>query len=71
MTPQTSETIANVVLAAAALGAAVLVLRTPALRRLAWGLAVTALTRQLPAWVNQEVRTAWAESGNRQRIRIQ
>jgi hypothetical protein len=62
MTEQTAEKLATVILAAAVGGAAVIVLRTPALRRLAWGLAVTAFTRSLPAWVAGEVRHAWAHS---------
>jgi len=42
------------------------VMRTPALRRVAWRLAVTALTGSLPAWVAKEVRHAWSESGSAQ-----
>jgi hypothetical protein len=59
----TAEKIADVLIGAALLGAAVVVIRTPTLRRLAWGLAVTTLTATLPAWINQEARQAWAESG--------
>jgi hypothetical protein len=59
----TARTVANVVVGAAALGAAVLILRTPALRRLAFGLARTALTVSIPAWLSHEVQTAWSESG--------
>jgi hypothetical protein len=62
MHPETAGRIADVVITAALLGAAVLVIRTPGLRRLAWGLAATALTTTLPAWVKQEVRQAWAAS---------
>jgi hypothetical protein len=53
------------VLAAAAVGAAVVVLRVPALRKMALGLAATALTTQLPAWLRQEVSQAWQQSGQR------
>ena len=66
MTNERAEQAANVVLAVAAVGAAVAVIRTPALRRLAWRLAVTALTGALPTWVAGEVRHAWNESGSRQ-----
>jgi hypothetical protein len=59
----TARTVANVVVGAAALGAAVLILRTPALRRLAFGLARTALTVSIPAWLSHEVQAAWSESG--------
>ncbi len=60
----TARTIANVVVGAAALGAVVLILRTPTLRRLAFGLARTALTVTLPAWLSHEVQTAWSDSGS-------
>ena len=49
---------------AAAVGVAVYVIRTPPLRRLAWRLAVTALTATLPAWIGREVQHAWSESGH-------
>ena len=66
MTNQRAEQAANFVLAAATIGVAVAVIRTPALRRVAWRLAVTALTGSLPAWVANEVRHAWSESGRPQ-----
>jgi len=66
MSNERAEQAANLVLTAAAVGAAVIVLRTPALRRLAWRLTVTALTGSLPAWVANEVRHAWSESGSPQ-----
>jgi len=59
----TARTVANVILGAAALGAAVVVLRTPPLRRLAFGLARTALTVGLPVWLSREVKQAWSDSG--------
>ena len=65
MTEDRAEQVANVLLAAAAVGAGLIVLRTPPLRRLAWRLAVTAVTGTLPAWIGREVRHAWAESGRR------
>lgn len=68
MREDTARTVANVVLAAAAAGAAVVVLRTPALRRLAWGLARTALTTTIPLWLSREVRQAWEESERRRSI---
>ena len=63
MKEETARTIANIVLAAAAVGAAVVVLRVPALRKMAVGLAATALTTQIPAWLRQEVSQAWTNSG--------
>ena len=65
MKEDTARTIANVVVAAAAVGAAVVVLRVPALRKMALGLAATALTTQLPAWLRQEVTHAWHATGPR------
>ena len=60
-----ARTLANVIVGAAALGAAVIVLRTPALRRLAFGLARTAVTVTIPVWLSREVREAWDEAGRR------
>lgn len=59
----TARTLANVILGAAALGAAAVVLRTPPLRRLAFGLARTAVTVTLPVWLSREVAQAWTDSG--------
>jgi len=65
MTPPTAKKVANVILGAAALGAAVYIARTPALRRMALGLAVTSLTTSLPLWLRQQVQHAWSDSGRR------
>ena len=65
MTEETTRKIANVILGAAALGAAFYVARTPPLRKVAWRLAVAAVTGTIPAWLAREVRDAWAESGQR------
>ena len=62
MREDTARTVANVVLVAAAVGAAVVVLRVPALRKMALGLAATALTTQLPAWLQHQVTQAWHAS---------
>ena len=66
MSHERAEQAASLVLAVAAVGAAVVVMRTPALRRLAWRLAITTLTGTLPTWVANEVRHAWSESGSPQ-----
>jgi len=66
MTKDRAEQVANVLLTAAAIGAAYYVVRTPPLRRLAWRLAVTAITVSLPAWVGREVQNAWSETGHRE-----
>lgn len=63
MTENTARTVANVVLGAAAVGAAYVVVTTPPLRRMAWRVAVTALTGTLPGWLMREVQEAWRESG--------
>ena len=62
MTEETARTIANVVVGAAVLGAAVVILRTPTLRRLAFGLARTAIVTGIPAWLTREVKQAWEAS---------
>ena len=62
MTRDTAEKVANVVLVAAALGAAVVVLRVPTLRKIAFGLAASALSTHLPAWFKQETKRAWSSS---------
>jgi hypothetical protein len=63
MTEESARTVANVILGAAAVGAAYMIASKPPLRRLAWRLAVTAVTGMLPAWFANEVRQAWIESG--------
>ena len=63
MTHSTSEKLADLALGTAVVGAAVYVLKTPSLRRMAWRLAVIGVTRTLPSWFRQEVRSAWDESG--------
>ena len=63
MTHTTSEKLADVALGAAVMGAAYYILKTPSLRRMAWGFVVIGLTRTLPAWFRDEVRSAWDESG--------
>lgn len=64
MTESSAERIANIVLGVAAIGAAVYVLKTPQLRRLAWRLSVVALTGTLPAWISQEIRAGWEASAS-------
>jgi hypothetical protein len=65
MTDENARKVANVILGAAALGAAFYIVRTPPLRRIAWRLAVAAVTGTIPAWLAREVREAWTESGRR------
>jgi hypothetical protein len=63
MTEQSARTTANVLMAAAALGAAVIVLRNPKLRRLCWQMARQYASGPLPAALAMTVRNAWDESG--------
>lgn len=67
MKEDTARTVANVLMGAAALGAAVVILRTPSLRRLAFGLARTAVVSGIPAWLAREVTRAWDESHKAER----
>jgi hypothetical protein len=62
MTEKTAEKLATVALGAAALGAAYYIVRTPRLRRITIGLAMTALTGAVPAWLTREAQHAWVQS---------
>jgi len=62
MTQPTAEKVANVIIGTAIAGAAFYVLRTPPLRRLAWRLAIAAVTGTIPAWLTQEARNGWEAS---------
>ena len=67
MTERQAETVANLVIGAAAIGAAIYVLRNPALRRVLWGAARNTLIAGVPAWLVAETRNGWAEGANRSR----
>jgi hypothetical protein len=67
MTEDTARRVANGVMGLAAVGAACVVLSRPRLRRLAWQIALTALTGTLPVWLSREVRHAWADSARQLR----
>jgi len=69
MREETARTVANVILGTAALGAAVVILRVPTLRRLAFGLLRTAVVTGVPAWVTHETRRAWAETSTSAALR--
>jgi hypothetical protein len=66
MTEQTARKVANVALSAAALGAAYFIVRTPRLRRMAIGLAMTAVTGAIPRWLAREAEHAWIRSARRE-----
>lgn len=68
MTETTARRLADGILVAAALGAAYYIARTPPLRRMAVGLAATALTSTLPGWLSAEIGRAWAESEQRAHV---
>jgi hypothetical protein len=65
MTDDNAAWVADLIIAAAVVGAAYYVVKTPPLRRLAWRLGVAALTGTIPAWLGHEIRRAWVESGGR------
>jgi uncharacterized membrane protein len=62
VTEKQARVTANIVMAAAALGAAVFVLRDPKRRRLAWALARRYASGPAAAWMVGTVRRAWDES---------
>lgn len=64
MTEDRARQVANVVMAAAALGAAVFVFRSPRLRRMAWQLARQYAAGPLAAWTATTVRDAWDGSAS-------
>ena len=63
MTDATARTVANVVLASAAVAAAYVVLTTPPLRRLAARATRVWLGASVPVFLTRTVRQAWVESG--------
>jgi hypothetical protein len=65
LTAERSEQVANVLIAVAAIGIVGFVVRTPALRRMVWRVAVDELTHTLPIWFRREVQQAWNKSGQR------
>ena len=65
MTDENAGRVANALIGVAVIAGTYYVLKTPSLRRLAWRVAVTALTGTLPAWLGREVQQAWADSGRR------
>lgn len=62
MTQEQAEKTANILIGAAALGAAYFVLRNPALRRKAWQIARTAMIAAGPAAFT-EARRVWSAHG--------
>lgn len=63
MTDGSAEKLANVVIGVAVAGAALYVVRTPSLRRMAVRLAMVTLTGTIPAWFRQEITESWRASG--------
>jgi hypothetical protein len=63
MTENHARVTANIVIAAAAIGAAVFLARSPKYRRMAWQLARQYATGPLAAWTAGTVRGAWDASG--------
>lgn len=69
MTETHARTTANVVMAAAAIGAAFVILRSPSLRRLLFGLAKTS-AGPLAAYAASSVSDAWRRSGSLEYDRV-
>ncbi len=65
MNEDNARRLANALIAVAVVGIGYYVVKTPPLRRTAWRLLLAAATGAVPAWLNAEVRRAWAESGTR------
>jgi len=63
MTSATSRTAANAVLVAAGIAAAYVIITTPPLRRLGARMAYMWFGASVPAYLLNEVRRAWLESG--------
>lgn len=59
MTEHQAERVANVVIGLAVAGAAYYILKTPQLRRIAWGLLRTAVAGSGPAWLIAETKRGW------------
>ena len=70
MTEQQARTTANVIMAAGAVGAAVVVLRSPSLRRLAWKLARQYAGGPLAVFLAATVHDAWEQSGRRTSVSV-
>jgi hypothetical protein len=70
MTEGQARTTANVILTAAAVGAAVVVLRSPSLRRLAWRLARTYASGPFAVFAATMVRDAWDASVPRDGVSV-
>jgi hypothetical protein len=64
MTEPQARKVADAVIAIAAVGAAIVVLRSPKLRRLVWQLARES-AGPLAVWTATTVRQAWDESATR------
>jgi hypothetical protein len=62
MTDEQARTAANVVLATAGVTVAVVVFRSPLLRRLAWRAVQLWLGASVPLYLADQVRQAWMQS---------
>ena len=63
MTSATARTVTNVVLVSAGVAAAFVILTNPPLRRLAWRATKLWLGAGVPAYLLDQTRRAWVESG--------
>jgi len=63
VTSATARTVTNVVLVSAGVAAAFVILTNPPLRRLAWRATKLWLGAGVPAYLLDQTRRAWVESG--------
>jgi hypothetical protein len=67
MTTDRTSAVADLVVAAIGAAAALYIMRTPPLRRLAWRLAKYAVGTMLPGYLVHETKRAWAGTASNRR----
>ena len=70
MTEQQARTTANVIMTVAVVGAAVMIARSPSLRKLAWRLARQYGGAPLAVFLATTVHDAWEQSGGRSTVSV-
>ena len=70
MNEQQARTTANVIMTVAVMGAAVMVLRSPSLRKLAWRLAREYGGAPLAVFLAKSLHDAWEQSGRRPSVSV-
>ena len=67
MTTDRTSAVADLAVAAIGAAAALYIMRTPPLRRLAWRLTKYAVGTMLPGYLVHETKRAWAETASNRR----